>query len=92
MNDEDIPNLYSEFVSKYKVEFFSTNKLDIVQHGGKSIYLNVEQIVQGKKVSFNLIDCRTSGGVYNLGRNHPEIVKALREGIFFKMQGNSIDI
>ncbi|MFX1513422.1 MAG: aspartate aminotransferase family protein, partial [Promethearchaeota archaeon] len=29
----------------------------------------------------DLIDCRTSGGVFNLGHKHPEIIKALREGI-----------
>ncbi len=81
MSEENIPELYSEFISKYKVKFFTSNKLDVVQKGGQGCYLNVEQNVQGKNYPFQLIDCRTSGGVFNLGRNNPVIINALRDGI-----------
>jgi acetylornithine/succinyldiaminopimelate/putrescine aminotransferase len=81
MKEESIPELYSEYVSKYKVEFFKEHKLDIVQKGGQGIYLQVEQDISGKKVPISLIDCRTSGGVYNLGRNHPVIIKAIHKGL-----------
>ena len=33
------------------------------------------------KPPLNLIDCRTSGGVFNLGHRHPAIIKALKDGI-----------
>ena len=81
MTKENIPKIYSDFVSKYKVDFFASNKLDVVQKGGNGIYLNVEQSVQGKTYPMQLIDCRTAGGVYNLGHNNPEILKTLREGL-----------
>ena len=41
-------------------------------------------MLEGRKkgeTPLDLIDCRTSGGVFNLGHGHPEIIKTLKEGI-----------
>jgi acetylornithine/succinyldiaminopimelate/putrescine aminotransferase len=81
LNSSSIVKMYSEFVSKFKTEFFIQNKLDFVQKDRNGIYLTIEKVVKNNKLSIQMIDCRTSGGVFNLGHNHPEIIKTLQKGI-----------
>ncbi|MHA1380592.1 MAG: class-III pyridoxal-phosphate-dependent aminotransferase [Candidatus Helarchaeota archaeon] len=73
--------MYSDYVNKYKAQFFKDVQLNLVQ--GERSGLNVKML-EGRRKSeppLNLIDCRTSGGVFNLGHQNPEIIKALKEGI-----------
>ncbi len=81
LTQKEIINLYSDYVSKPKVEFFQNLGFGVVQAERHGIYLKMlEGITEGDE-PLELIDCHTSGGVKNLGSHHPDIVKALREGL-----------
>ena len=73
--------MYSAYVNKYKASFFKDIRLDVVQ--GERARLHVKMLEGRKKgeAPLDLIDCRTSGGVFNLGHGHPEIIKTLKEGL-----------
>ncbi|MHA1386666.1 MAG: class-III pyridoxal-phosphate-dependent aminotransferase, partial [Candidatus Helarchaeota archaeon] len=73
--------MYSKYVNKYKAQFFKDVQLNFVQ--GERSGMNVKMLEGRRKGEppLDLIDCRTSGGVFNLGHCHPEIIKALKEGI-----------
>lgn len=77
----EIIKLYAKHVCKPKAEFFKGAGLGVVQ--GKRGGINVKMLegVRKSKPPMELIDCRTSGGVFNLGHGHPEIIKALKDGI-----------
>ncbi|MFX0090385.1 MAG: aspartate aminotransferase family protein [Candidatus Hodarchaeota archaeon] len=80
-DQESIIKLYSEYVSKYKTEFFTNLDLGIVQGVREGIRIKMLGGIKKGEPPLDVIDCQTSGGVFNLGHQHPEIVKALREGL-----------
>lgn len=80
-SQRDIIKMYSTYVNKYKASFFKMAGLGVVQ--GERDHLNIKMLDGARKGEppLNLIDCRTSGGVFNLGHQNPEIIKALKDGI-----------
>ncbi|MFX0060977.1 MAG: aspartate aminotransferase family protein [Candidatus Hermodarchaeota archaeon] len=80
-DQESLVKLYSEYVSKYKAEFFSNLDLGVIQGKREGIWIRTLEGTNKGEPPLDLIDCRTSGGAFNLGHQHPEILKALREGI-----------
>ena len=77
---KDLVQLYSNFVSKPKAGFFTSLGLGVIQGERKGIRIKMLEGIEAE-TPLNLIDCHTSGGVYNLGHQHPEITRALKEGI-----------
>jgi len=74
-------NTYSNFVSKSKADFFKSLGLGVIQGKREHIYITMLEGIRKNKPPIKLIDCRTSGGVFNLGHRHPAIIKALKDGI-----------
>ena len=73
--------MYSDYVSKYKAGFFNNLGLGVVQGERKGLTIKMlEGTIEGEP-PLELIDCHTSGGVFNLGHHHPEINQALRDGL-----------
>ncbi|MHA1371922.1 MAG: aminotransferase class III-fold pyridoxal phosphate-dependent enzyme, partial [Promethearchaeota archaeon] len=78
---KEIIKMYEKYVCKPKARFFKDLGLGIVQGRREGIHISSLEGVRKNKPPLKLIDCRTSGGVFNLGHNHPEIIKALKEAI-----------
>ncbi len=77
---ENLVKMYAEYVSKSKVKLFKKYGFNLIQGTREGIYINALEGVRGKP-ALKLIDCRTSGGVFNLGHRHPVVIKALKEAI-----------
>jgi acetylornithine/succinyldiaminopimelate/putrescine aminotransferase len=73
-------DIYAKYVSEPKASFFRQIGLDYIQGYRKGVRLHM---LEGKEdeAPLELIDCHTSGGVFNLGHHHPEINEALKEGL-----------
>ncbi|MHA2295811.1 MAG: class-III pyridoxal-phosphate-dependent aminotransferase [Candidatus Hodarchaeales archaeon] len=80
-SQKSIIKLYSEFVSKPKADFYTNLGLGFVQGERKGIRIKTLEGIDDGQPPIELIDCRTSGGVFNLGHNHPDMIKALKEGL-----------
>ncbi|MCP4761084.1 MAG: aspartate aminotransferase family protein [archaeon] len=80
-SQKSLVKYYSDHVNKPKADFFRSVGLGVIQGTRNGIYLNSLEGPRRKKPPYNLIDCRTSGGVFNLGHRNPEIIKALKEAI-----------
>ncbi|MFX0208944.1 MAG: aminotransferase class III-fold pyridoxal phosphate-dependent enzyme, partial [Candidatus Hodarchaeota archaeon] len=77
----ELVKLYSKYVSKYKASFFESLGLGVVQGERKGVRIKMLEGTIDGEPPLDLIDCHTSGGVFNLGHHHPEINQALREGL-----------
>lgn len=71
---------YSRYVSEPKALFFAKLGLGVIQGERKGLYIEMLEGVKGQP-PMNLIDCRTSGGVFNLGHQHPAIIQAMKDGL-----------
>lgn len=80
-SQKTIVRMYSDHVNKYKASFFKKFGLGIVQGERDRFHVKMLEGTRKGKPPLDLIDCRTTGGVFNLGHRHPEIIKALKEGI-----------
>ncbi|MHA1732243.1 MAG: class-III pyridoxal-phosphate-dependent aminotransferase [Promethearchaeota archaeon] len=77
----ELVKLYSRHVSKAKASFFRSVGLGVVQGEREGIYIRMLEGSRKDKPPMELVDCRTSGGVFNLGHRHPAMVKALKDGL-----------
>lgn len=87
LSQEEIVKLYADYVSKYKADFFERLGLGVVQGDRSGIFIKMLEGIAEEEPPLELIDCHTSGGVFNLGHHHPDINKALKEGL-----DNGLDI
>lgn len=79
-DQEALVKKYAKYVSTPKMEFFAKLDLDVIQGKREGIY--IETLAgKGGTEPLKLIDCRTSGGVFNFGHRHPRILEALKNGI-----------
>ncbi len=81
LSQRDIVKMYSKYVCKPKADFFKNLGLGLVQGKRKGIYLYTHAGLRKKDPPLELINCRTSGGVFNLGHQNPQMIQALQEGI-----------
>ncbi len=80
-SQKNIVKMYSTYVNKYKASFFKKLGFGIVQGERDRFHVKMLEGTRKGQPPLDLIDCRTTGGVFNLGHRHPEIIKALKEGI-----------
>ena len=69
-----ITKQFAEHVSSGKVEFFSQSGIDFVIGKREGIYI---WDIDG----FELINCHSNGGVFNLGHRNPRVVAALQRAL-----------
>ncbi len=79
-NQDTLVELYAKYVSEPKASFFRQIGLGVIQAKREGIKIHMLEGKDGNE-PLELIDCHTSGGVFNLGHHHPEINKALKEGL-----------
>jgi putrescine aminotransferase len=79
-SQENLVKMYAEYVSKSKVKLFKKYGFNLIQGRRDGIYIEALEGIRGKP-ALKLIDCRTSGGVFNLGHRHPVVINALKEAI-----------
>jgi len=78
---KDLVQMYADYVSKYKAGFFASLGLGVVQGKREELMIKMlEGSVEGEP-PLELIDCHTSGGVFNLGHHYRKINEALIEGL-----------
>ncbi len=80
-SQKTIVDKYARFISKPKADFFARLGLAVVQGTRQGLYIEMIEGITENHIPMRLLDCRTSGGVFNLGHQHPLIVKAMKEGI-----------
>jgi acetylornithine/succinyldiaminopimelate/putrescine aminotransferase len=73
--------MYATYVSSAKAQFFKNLGLGAIQGERKGLRVKMLEGIRKKHAPLDLLDCRTSGGVYNLGHQHPLIRQALKDGI-----------
>ncbi|MEX2682533.1 MAG: aspartate aminotransferase family protein [Candidatus Sigynarchaeota archaeon] len=78
---KDLVKLYAEHVSAPKAQFFKDLGIAFVQGERHGIYIKALEGLRKGQPPLELVDCRTSGGVFNLGHRHPSIIKAIKDGI-----------
>ncbi|TFH26790.1 MAG: aspartate aminotransferase family protein [Promethearchaeota archaeon] len=81
LSQRDIIRMYSKYVCKPKAEFFKNLGLGVVQDKRRGMYLYTLEGRRKNDPPLELINCRTSGGVFNLGHQNPQMIRALQEGI-----------
>jgi putrescine aminotransferase len=69
---------YRKYVSSPKVDFYKKLDIDVIQGKANGVFIEIKK---ENGTTVKLIDCRTSGGVFNLGHGHPDIKIALQEAI-----------
>lgn len=69
-----ITKQFAEHVSSGKVEFFSQSGIDFIIGKREGIYI---WDIDG----FELINCHSNGGVFNLGHRNPRVVAALQRAL-----------
>ncbi|MFX1515372.1 MAG: aspartate aminotransferase family protein [Promethearchaeota archaeon] len=80
-SQKDLVQMYMDYVSKYKAEFFDNLGLGVVQGQREKLMIRMLEGSREGESPLELIDCHTSGGVFNLGHHHPLINRALIEGL-----------
>lgn len=78
---KDLVQMYADYVSKYKAGFFDSLGLGVIQGKREELVIKMLEGSTEGEPPLELIDCHTSGGVFNLGYHHPKINKALIEGL-----------
>ncbi|MFX0015700.1 MAG: aspartate aminotransferase family protein [Promethearchaeota archaeon] len=81
LKQEELVQIYADYVSKHKAAFFESLGLGLIQGERKGIKIKMLEGIEEGESPLELIDCHTSGGVFNLGHHHPAINKALNEGL-----------
>ncbi|MHA2032807.1 MAG: hypothetical protein ACW99Q_25835, partial [Candidatus Kariarchaeaceae archaeon] len=79
-SQSNLVEMYAKYVSSPKASFFQQIGLDVIQGRRQGNIIHMLEGQDGGK-PLELIDCHTSGGVFNLGHHHPEIDDALRNGL-----------
>ncbi len=81
MPQKTLYKMYAQYISKPKADFFKSLGLGVIQGKREGLTISMLEGVRKSKPPIQLLDCRTSGGVFNLGHRHPAIIKAMKEGI-----------
>jgi putrescine aminotransferase len=81
LSQRELLKLYATYVSAPKADFFQNLSLGVVQGPREGIYVKTLEGLRRNQPPLEWIDCRTSGGVFNLGHRHPAMIQALKEGL-----------
>ncbi|MFW9874689.1 MAG: aspartate aminotransferase family protein, partial [Candidatus Thorarchaeota archaeon] len=73
--------LYSKYVNNPKVRTFKSFGLGVIPGERKGIKLKTLEGSKSGEPPLELINCRSSGGVFNLGHRNPKIVQTLKAAL-----------
>ncbi|MHA1341107.1 MAG: class-III pyridoxal-phosphate-dependent aminotransferase [Promethearchaeota archaeon] len=81
IDQKSIIKMYSKYVNYAKASFFKSLGIGVVQGKRNGVFLNTLEGPRKSQPPFEWIDCRTSGGVFNLGHANPAMINALKEAL-----------
>ncbi|MFO7794807.1 MAG: aspartate aminotransferase family protein [Promethearchaeati archaeon] len=81
LSQKELLDLYAKYVNKPKVKIFKQFGLSVIPGEREGIHLKTLDGPKKGQPPMDIINCRSSGGVFNLGHRHPEIVKTLKAAI-----------
>lgn len=81
LSQKELLKLYAKHVNKPKVQIFKQFGFSVIPGERSGIYLKTLDGPKKGQPPMEIINCRSSGGVFNLGHRHPEIVKTLKKAI-----------
>ncbi|MFX1409172.1 MAG: aspartate aminotransferase family protein [Promethearchaeota archaeon] len=73
--------LYEKHVNAPKVRFFKSIGLGLIPGERSGIIMKTLEGPKPGKPPLEMYNCRTSGGVYNLGHNNPRIIQVLKDAL-----------
>ncbi|MFX1488215.1 MAG: aspartate aminotransferase family protein [Promethearchaeota archaeon] len=73
--------LYSKYVNNPKVRTFKSFGLGVIPGERKGIKMKTLEGSKSGEPPLELFNCRSSGGVFNLGHRNPKIVEALKAAL-----------
>ncbi|MHA2035247.1 MAG: class-III pyridoxal-phosphate-dependent aminotransferase [Promethearchaeota archaeon] len=73
--------LYAKYVNSPKVRFFKGFGLGVIPGERNGIKIKTLEGPRPNEPPLELINCRSSGGVFNLGHRHPKIIKFLKDAL-----------
>ena len=81
LSQKELLKLYTKYVNGPKVRFFKSIGLGVILGKRNGVKLNALEGSKPGEPPLEFYNCRTSGGVYNLGHQNPRIFKLLKEAL-----------
>jgi acetylornithine/succinyldiaminopimelate/putrescine aminotransferase len=81
LTQKKLLKLYKKHVNGPKVRFFKSLGLGLIPGERKGVKLRTLEGSRPGEPPLEIYNCRTSGGVYNLGHQNPAIFKIIREAL-----------
>ncbi|MHA1986040.1 MAG: class-III pyridoxal-phosphate-dependent aminotransferase [Promethearchaeota archaeon] len=73
--------LYAKYVNGPKVRFFKGFGLGVIPGERNGVKMKTLEGPRPKEPPLELYNCRSSGGVFNLGHHNPRIIKTLKDAL-----------
>ncbi|MHA2180059.1 MAG: class-III pyridoxal-phosphate-dependent aminotransferase [Promethearchaeota archaeon] len=73
--------LYAKYVNAPKVRFFKGFGLGVIPGERNGVQISTLEGPRSDETPLELYNCRTSGGVFNLGHRNPQIIKILKDAL-----------
>jgi acetylornithine/succinyldiaminopimelate/putrescine aminotransferase len=80
-SQKDLLKLYSKYVNGPKVRTFKGFGLGVIPGERGGIFLKTLEGLRQGDPPLELYNCRSSGGVFNLGHRNPRIIQVLKEAL-----------
>jgi putrescine aminotransferase len=81
LSQKELLKLYTKYVNGPKVRFFKSIGLGVIPGKRDGVKLSALENSKLGEPPLEFFNCRTSGGVYNLGHQNPRIFKLLKEAL-----------
>ncbi|MFX1599902.1 MAG: aspartate aminotransferase family protein [Promethearchaeota archaeon] len=81
LSQKDLLKMYSKHVNGPKVRMFKGFGLGVIPGEREGIFLRTLEGIKPGTPPLELYNCRSSGGVFNLGHKNPRIVQTLKDAL-----------
>jgi len=81
MSQKELLKLYAKHVNKPKVSFFRGAGFGFIPGERQGIRFKSLEGVKSTEPPIEMINCRSSGGVFNLGHHNPRMVQVLKDAL-----------
>lgn len=81
LSQKDLLKLYSRYINAPKVRFFKSFGLGVIPGERKGVIMKTLEGFKPGEPPLELYNCRTSGGVFNLGHRNPRIIQILKDAL-----------
>ena len=78
-SQKNLLKLYAKYVNSSKVRTFKSFGLGVIPGERSGIKLKTLEGARSGEPQLELYNCRSSGGVFNLGHRNPKIIKTLKD-------------